>query len=152
VSAAPAREGDTSTSILGPWYATVLRWRPAVALFVNASTLLPVFMPFAPTRTLLDRFPVAVSGVLAAHGAPSSVTAMETSALSSCRVAPTANRSVVGTMNHFSFLADHHRGDFVNDLVGLSVRLAETPHSPLYKRHVSPDRELAVALRAHLDT
>ena len=68
VTAVPAAEVETSTTILGPWYATVLRWRPAVALFVNASTLLPVFMPFAPTRTLLDRFPVAVAEVLAAHG------------------------------------------------------------------------------------
>ena len=29
-----------------------------------------------------------------------------------------------------------------DDLVALSVRLAETPMSPLYKRHISPDHEL----------
>lgn len=150
VTAEPAAERDTSTTILGPWYATVLRWRPAVALFVNASTLLPVFMPFAPTRTLLHRFPTAVAEALAAHGLPPSVSATETAAMSTCRLAPTANRGVVGTMNDFSFLADHHRGDFANDLLGLSVRLAETPCSPLYKRHVSPDRELTAVIEGHL--
>jgi len=150
VTAEPAAERDTSTTILGPWYATVLRWRPAVALFVNASTLLPVFIAFAPTRTLLDRFPVAVAEVLGAHGVPSSVIATETTAMSTCRLAATANRSVVGTMNDFSFLADHHRGEFANDLVGLSVQLAETPCSPLYERHISPDRELAAVIEGHL--
>jgi len=152
VTAVPAAEVETSTTILGPWYATVLRWRPAVALFVNASTLLPVFMPFAPTRTLLDRFPVAVAEVLAAHGVPTLVITEETAAMSTCRLAPTANRSVVGTMNDFSFLADHHRGDFAGDLLGLSVRLAETPCSPLYKSHISPDRELAAVIEGHLTT
>lgn len=29
-----------------------------------------------------------------------------------------------------------------DDLVALSVRLSETPMSPLYKRHISPDHEL----------
>lgn len=30
-----------------------------------------------------------------------------------------------------------------DDLVALSVRIAKTPTSPLYKLHISPDRELA---------
>jgi len=29
-------------------------------VFVNESTLLPVFTPFAPATTLLDRFPAAL--------------------------------------------------------------------------------------------
>ena len=152
VTATPAADGDTSTTILGPWYATVLRWRPAVVLFLNASTLLPVFTSFAPTRTLFDRFPVAVAEVLEAHGVPTSVITEETAAMSACRVEPTANRSVVGTMIDFSFLADHHRADFAGDLVELSVRLAETPCSPLYKRHISPDRELSAAIQKYLAT
>lgn len=143
VTAPAPGDDDRSTTILGPWYATVLRWRPTVTLFVNASTLLPVFTTFAPSRTLLERFPAAAGEVLAAHNVPPAVIAEEAVAMSTCRLAPTADRSVVGTMNDFTFLADHHRDDFSNDLVGLSVRLAETPCSPLYKRHISPDRELA---------
>jgi uncharacterized protein DUF6933 len=150
VTAIPAAQGDTSTTILGPWYATVLRWRPTVALFVNGSALLPVFTPFAPTRNLLDRFPAAVGEVLLAHGVPPAVITTEIAAMSTRRIAPTRNRSVVGTMNDFSFLADRHRDEFANDLVGLSVQLARTPCSPLYKRHISPDRELAAVIQRHL--
>jgi hypothetical protein len=37
-----------STTAPGDWYATLLFWRPQVALFVNERTFLPVLMPFAP--------------------------------------------------------------------------------------------------------
>ena len=36
-----------------------------------------------------------------------------------------------------------------HDLLSLSLRLAETPCGPLYKRHISPDRELAAIVRSH---
>jgi hypothetical protein len=45
---APREPDTTSTTLLGDWFATVMFWRPQVALFVNATTLLPVFMPLAP--------------------------------------------------------------------------------------------------------
>jgi hypothetical protein len=58
--------------------------------------------------------------------------------------AKTASRSPLGVMNEFTFLGNVHRDEYGadDDLVALSVRLAETPMSPLYKRHGSPDREL----------
>jgi hypothetical protein len=65
------------------------------------------------------------------------------------RLGATANRSVVGVMTEFARLAEvHHDAEPAMDLVGLAVRLAETPCGPLYGRNVSPDRELAAALRA----
>jgi hypothetical protein len=47
-------------------------------------------------------------------------------------------------MNEFTFLGNAHHEDHGadDDLLALSVRLAETPMSPLYKRHISPDHEL----------
>jgi hypothetical protein len=59
--------GEQSTTVLGDWYATVLFWRPHVALFVNESTLLPVLLPLTPAATMLERFPQALSLLLAAH-------------------------------------------------------------------------------------
>lgn len=58
--------------------------------------------------------------------------------------AKTASRSLLGVMNEFTFLGNVHREDHGadDDLVALSVRLAETPMSPLYKRNISPDHEL----------
>jgi hypothetical protein len=65
------------------------------------------------------------------------------------RLAPTANRSVVGVLNEFAFLADVQRGD-TDGLFELSLQLAATPLGPLYKRHVSPDRELAALVTKRL--
>ncbi len=39
---AAAHQGEPSTTALGDWYATVLFWRPQLALFVNEPTLLSV--------------------------------------------------------------------------------------------------------------
>ena len=69
------------------------------------------------------------------------------------RYAKTANRRVVGIMNEFSFLAEVHRANRgINDLNDLAVKLSRTPCSPLYKRHVSPDRELTALVAAWSQT
>lgn len=142
-----AEQDDVSTSALGSWYATVLRWRRPAALFVNEATLLPAVVALAPARTLLQRFPVALSQLLAVHGLPAPLIEAERAQMVHCRLAPTANRSVVGVMSEFAFLAGVHRTDVgwvtQDDLMRLSARLATTPCGPLYQRHVSPDRELA---------
>jgi uncharacterized protein DUF6933 len=142
-------EGEQSTTLMGQWYATALFWKPQVALFVNEPTLLPVLMPLAPAATLLARFPQQLAAVLAAHGTPDAVIDEEQRQMRDHRLAKTANRSVVGIMNEFTFLAQSYRGDIaVPDLLALAIRLAATPCSPLYSKHVSPDRELAALLRS----
>jgi hypothetical protein len=129
---------------LGNWYATAVFWRPQVALLVNERTLLPVFMPLAPATTLARRFPDALRRVLDAHGVDPRFVDHEIRSMGECHYAKTASRSLLGVMNEFTFLANVHREDHGadDDLVALSVRLAETPMSPLYKRHISPDHEL----------
>jgi Domain of unknown function (DUF6933) len=142
-------EGEPSTTLMGQWYATAVFWKPQVALFVNEPTLLPVLMPLAPAATLLARFPQQVAAVLAAHGTPEAVIDEELRQMRDRRLAKTANRSVVGIMNEFTFLAEAYRGDTpVPDLLALAMRLAATPCGPLYRRHVSPDRELDALLRS----
>lgn len=143
VPAAPAHRNDRSTTLLGSWYATLLRWRPAAALFVNETTLMPVLIPLAPGRTLLKRLPPAIADVLAAHGVPRELIDGERAEMGATLVAPTASRSLVGMLTEFTHLADASRHHEAEDLHGLAVRLATTPCSPLYRRHVSPDRELA---------
>jgi hypothetical protein len=142
-------EGEQSTTLMGQWYATAMFWKPQVALFVNEPTLLPVLMPLAPAATLLARFPQQVAAVLAAHGTPDVVIDEEVRQMRDRRLAKTANRSVVGIMNEFTFLAEAYRGDTpAPDLSALAIRLAATPCGPLYSKHVSPDRELAALLRS----
>jgi Domain of unknown function (DUF6933) len=146
---APVAGSEESTTLLGDWYATLLPWRPhQVALLVNERTLLPVLVPLAPAATLLERLSDHVGEVLHAHRAPERVIAAETQHMCQARVAPTANRSIVGSMNEFAYLADVFRSDYPAgpDLLELSVRLSTVPCGPLYARHVSPDRELAALL------
>jgi hypothetical protein len=52
-------------------------------------------------------------------------------------------------MNEFAYLADVFRepADVV-DLQALSLRLAETPCGPLYRRHVTPHDELVARAAA----
>jgi hypothetical protein len=109
------------TTLLGPWYATVARWRPQTALFANEATLLPVFMPLGPARNVLSRFPDALAEVLHRHGVPADWIEQEVARMGTCATDKTANRSVVGIMNEFLFLAGvHHAEDSDVDLLTLS--------------------------------
>lgn len=131
------------TTALGNWYATALFWKPQLALLVNEQTLLPVLMPLAPATSLAERFPSQLATVLAAHGVDQAFIAAELAQMTEARYAKTANRSVVGVMNQFAFQAEVYREYLETDaLLMLSLRLAETPCSPLYKRAITPEREL----------
>ena len=59
------------------------------------------------------------------------------------RFAKTANRSVLGMVNQFSFLAEGYR-DYLetDDLLTLAMKLADTPCGPLRKGQVFPYREV----------
>jgi hypothetical protein len=143
-----APDDDRGTTALGPWYATVLFWRPRVVLLVNEATLLPVLLRLAPAATLTSRIAEQISTVLTAHDAPAAIIDEERRHMRAAQLGVTANRSVVGVMTDFARLAEvHHANEPAVDLVALSVRLAATPCSPLYRRNVSPDRELAATLR-----
>ncbi|TVT23751.1 hypothetical protein FNH05_32885 [Amycolatopsis rhizosphaerae] len=144
-----ARDNDRGTTLLGPWYATVLFWRPRVVLLVNEVTLLPVLLPLAPAATLTSRIAEQISTVLTAHQTPVTVVNQERRHMQTVELGVTANRSVVGVMTELARLAEiHHHNDPTVGLVELAVRLATTPCSPLYSRNVSPDRELTATLQA----
>ncbi len=144
---ATLREGESSDTALGAFYATVLFWRPQVALLVAERTLLPVVMPLAPAATLPARFPAHLGGVLAAHGATERFVTDELAGMGTSRIAATRNRSVVGVMTEFARLTEAYRnGEPELDLLELSLWLSQTPCGPLYGARVSPDRELAALL------
>ena len=127
--------------MLGNWYATALFWKPQLALFVNEQTLLPVLMPLAPASTLSARFPDELAAVLGRHGVNRAAIERETAAMADVAFMKTANRSVVGSMNEFAFLAARYR-EYLGtaDLVTLSMRSADTPCSPM--KYNSPERLL----------
>ncbi len=141
---------DHDTTRLGPWYATVLPWRPRVALLVSEPTLLPVLTRLAPAAGWPSRITAQVATVLAAHGVPPAFIEAEAQHMRDRRLGPTANRSVVGVMNEFIHLADvHRRHETELDLLALALRLSTTPCGPLYARNVSPNRELAAIISSY---
>jgi Plasmid pRiA4b ORF-3-like protein len=143
VKGALAVDGDASTTALGDWFATVLFWRPQVALLVNSRTLLPVFMELAPAATLPDRVPGAIEVVLRRHGVSGAFLSAERDAMRNVRIGPTNDRSVVGVMNEFAFHGEHLWKDGLQDLEALSLRMSSLILGPLHHRSGSPDRELA---------
>ncbi|WP_322788228.1 DUF6933 domain-containing protein, partial [Novosphingobium subterraneum] len=152
-----AEPGQSDTS-LGNWYATVLFWKPQVALLVSERTLLPVLIPLAPAATLVRRFPAQLLLVLKEHGVPPEFIAQEVWRMDKVQYAKTANRSVVGILNEFVKQAEfwlaayaYEKGDD-DDLLAISAKLAETPCSPLYKGPVSPDKALHELVKARAQT
>ncbi|MFV0306238.1 MAG: DUF6933 domain-containing protein [Desertimonas sp.] len=140
----PAPVAGVGPSMMGEWYATLAGGRPQTVVFVNETTLLPVLVPIAPGSSLLARFPDQLAVVLGGLGVPAGFVAAERVLMGEGVWAKTANRSVVGSMNEFVFLADAWRGPAdVEDPVGLSLRLATVPCSPLYRSYTSPDRAVA---------
>lgn len=89
---------------------------------------------------------VSKGGVPTLGHRPSDVTAVaDKSAAGSIS---TSDRRLLGSMNDFVRLAGYYRADGeAEDLLALSVHMAETPCGPLFETHVSPDK----AVRAVLD-
>ncbi|MBA3641701.1 MAG: hypothetical protein H0W53_21030 [Acidobacteria bacterium] len=148
--ATAAAPSGSSTTKLGSRYATVLFWKPQIALFFNETTLLPVLIPLAPAASVIDRFPPALALTLDAHRINRSFIDREVAEMTEHRLAKTVNRSAVGVMTEFAHLGAAYQSTHdVQDVVALSLRLAGTPCGPLYRRHVSPDRELAAFTTQH---
>ena len=103
----------------------------------------------AAVGTLLDAarpFP-ELAEVLRRHRVDEAIIALESAGQPSscCHQEP----QLLGSMNEFCYLADAYRtGPPDPDLVDLSVKLSTTPCGPLYRRHVSPDRELLALIQA----
>ncbi len=131
-----AEPPSSSSTVLGDWYANVLFWRPQVALFVNATTFVPVLIRLAPASGALARFPSAMVEVFGALGIDARFIDSERSEMSTVVLAKTASRQVLGVMNEFTFMAEHTistgRSDPA-DLIGLSVWLADTIVGPISK-------------------
>jgi hypothetical protein len=139
-----------ATTALGSWYATVLFWKPQVALFVNEPTRLPLFVPLAPAASVTTRMAQTAAAVLTTLGLSEAFIAHEVAAMTDHQMANTASRSVLGTMNDFAYLADARRTPKRDpDLIDLSIKLADTPCGPLYRSHISPDREIVAYVAAH---
>ena len=95
-----------STTRLGDWYGNILRiGRRQHLLFISERSRLPVVFPISEAKRLGKVFPDAVCERLAIVGVAAVDIAEERSHLSDLTFGRTRNRSLLGTLNDFAFMA-----------------------------------------------
>ena len=125
---------DESTTRFGDWYGNVLRiGRRQHLLFISERSRLPVVIPIRETRRLGTMCPDAVCEVLANVGVTAADIAEERSRMMEVSFGRTGNRSLLGTLNDFAFMAqctDANRTE-PESPEELMRFLAQTPILPL---------------------
>jgi hypothetical protein len=97
-----------STTRLGDWYGNILKiGRRQHLLFISERSRLPVVIPIREAKHLETAFPEAVCDVLAAVGVGAADIAAERAKMSEIALGRTNNRSLLGTLNDFAFMAQH---------------------------------------------
>ena len=95
-----------STSRLGDWYGNILQiGHRQHLLFISERSRLPVVIPIREAKHLEAAFPDAVCNVLTAVGVADRCIAQERSRMLEIAFGPTMNRSLLGTLNDFAFMA-----------------------------------------------
>ena len=95
-----------STTRLGDWYGNILRiGRRQQLLFVSERSRLPVVLPIGEAKRLSAVFPEAVCERLAIVGVAAADIADERMRMSELAFGRTRNRSLLGTLNDFAFMA-----------------------------------------------
>ena len=122
-----------SATKLGDWTANlVIIRRQRLVLAVSGTTLLPVLLPLAPSKTLLSRFGEAVEQVLRGLKIDPARIAAEKAAMAECIVTTTNDRQVLGSLNDFARMLDAYLDG--RPLVEVALHLAEAPCRPLGMR------------------
>jgi hypothetical protein len=123
-----------STTRLGDWYGNVLQLgRRQHLLFISERSRLPVVLPISESKRLGTVFPDAVCERLAAVGVAAGDIADERMRMSALAFGRTRNRSLLGTLNDFAFMAqsaDARRTE-PEEPEELMRFLAQTPILPL---------------------
>ena len=95
-----------SSTRLGDWYGNILRiGRRQHLLLISERSRLPVVFPISETKRLCTVFPDAVCERLAIVGVTAADIADERMRMSELAFGRTRNRSLLGTLNDFAFMA-----------------------------------------------
>jgi hypothetical protein len=127
----PAAE---STTRLGDWYGNILRiGRRQHLLFISERSRLPVVLPIGEAKRLSAVFPDAVCERLALVGIPAAHIADERARMSEIAFGRTRNRSLLGSLNDFGFMAQQGNRSRVEpeSPEELMQFLSQTPILPL---------------------
>lgn len=124
---------ENSTTTLGDWYGNVIRMgNRHVLLFISERSRLPVLIPIRQANKLRTVLPDAMSDMLAWMRVPGDVIARERQQMSEVAFGRTNSRSLLGTMNDFSFgVRMHFMTNRDQSLEDIARALARTPIMPL---------------------
>jgi len=130
---APAAVTQPATGVLGDWTGGLFYvGRKRYVLLVSEHPRLPVLLPGCDLKNLGRNFPSALAEVLAGVSVSKKATSRELEAALEVAIAPTSSRSLVGTINDFSFLVSHRLREHPDvDLVEAALWLSRTPVGPL---------------------
>jgi hypothetical protein len=123
-----------STTRLGDWYGNILRiGRRQHLLFISERSRLPVVLPITESKRLTTVFPDAVCERLAIAGVIPEDIADERARMSEMAFGRTRNRSLLGTLNDFAFMAQQGNANQVEPEPPEELMrfLAQTPILPL---------------------
>jgi len=119
---------------LGDWYANLLYTKPQqLILCVSEKTLLPVIMTAKGAEPIEVRLAAGVGDMLRAIGIADAAIKAELVAMSEVTISTTASRSVLGSMNDFTFMLDSHLS-YGASLSEAALKLADAPCSPIGMR------------------
>ena len=134
---------DNDTSVLGCWSAHLVMFaRMRFVLFVNAKTLLTIFIHLIPKEHLLERFRQALVKELIRLGVPPSKAMEETEKFRNFSLEKNTDRSVIGFMNRLAFeykvlLSIHIEEYGLFDPENAQALANQTPH--VKREHPFPD-------------
>ncbi len=126
----PDPELPEPTNRLGDWYANVLNLGSnRLVIATSERTLLTVMVPIRDAARLRERIREAVYGMLFQLQIPPGLAADEVRGMDRMPIGKATNRSVLGSMNEFTFLAKHYFAQERErtDLSQLQLYLARTP-------------------------
>jgi hypothetical protein len=133
-------EPPASQNALGDWYANILFTRSGhYLLLLSERSRLPVLLSARNLSSFESRFLQTLPEILGEIGVPSHQIDRELTSMQPIYYGKTADRSVLGTLNDFGFLAKHWLSPGDLSLYEVNLRLARAPCQPLQTKF--PDKE-----------
>lgn len=145
LNAAPVAETVSPSTVLGDWYANLVRvGRTQVVMAVAERTLLPVVVSAKDGRSLVQRIAEALDPMLASIGVPADDIVAERHAMQYWIIGKTASRSILGSLNDMVFQLQVGLTHFPDrTLLAHLLWLAKTPMKVI--EYGAPDRATAAA-------
>ena len=133
-------EPPAPQNALGDWYGNILFTKAGhYLLLLSDRSRLPVLLSARELHSFPSRFLQTLADVLEGIGVPSHQIDRELKVMQPLYFGKTADRSVLGTLNDFGFLAKYWLSPGDLSLYEVNLRLARAPCQPLQSKF--PDKE-----------